>query len=41
MSLQEKASSIKSLIEFIISVIPRIFDVVLEIITLIKEVKNA
>ena len=41
MSLSQKAESIKELLSFCIALIPKIVDVVVELISLIKEVKTA
>lgn len=41
MSVQSKAEAIKELLVFIVSLVPKIFDVVSEIISLIKELKTA
>ena len=39
MSLSQKAESIKELLTFCIALIPKIVDVIVELISLIKEVK--
>lgn len=41
MSLSQKAESIKELLTFCIALIPKIVDVVVELISLIKEVKTS
>lgn len=41
MSLSQKAESIKELLTFCIALIPKIVDVVVDLISLIKEVKTS
>ena len=41
MSLSQKAESVKELLTFCIALIPKIVDVVVELISLIKEAKTS
>lgn len=41
MSVSEKVSAIKDLLSFVVNLVPRVFDVVSELIVLIKDVRGA